>query len=819
MQNSVSVKKRLTIGLLFRSFWRTNINRWDGSLKAAQDLDVNLVTYIGGFLNCPEGYESQGNVLYKMVDLEKINALIIWPLTIGIHETKEEMEAFIRQYQQIPMVFGEGSYAGIPTIQQSDYQGIHDLMIHLAQTHNIKKIAFLRGPENNPASEERYQAYLKVSEELGLTLDLKLVSAPVKWSEGAKAIKELLDNRNLKPGIDLEAVIAANSTMALRVVEILKERGIKIPGDLAVVGFDDSEESRIVTPPLTVTGSNFQDMGRRAVEILVDMLNGKPVPEKTIIPTKLIIRQSCGCYSQALEHTLKGNPEMYGEALSNPRLLKESLVGELIKSGIESRKAAEWAEKLAQGFSFELEKRDGGFFRLLNELLGQIIINSCEEFIHWQNILSEIRRYTVVDSCDDYRAIRRIDEVLHQARAMVSEISEWLLFEKAIQSKFKFDILQEIGASLITTFNLDEIKSVMFEGLPRLGIPACYLSLYEKPEEPIGWSRLIWAFNRDGLIDIPEGGMRFHSSSLLPEGILPEEHRYSIVVEPLYFEKEQIGFVIFECGPEDGATYTVLRVMLSNAIWGANILQKQKQAEEDLKEKASELIRSNTELEQFAYIVSHDLQEPLRKILAFGDRLKKVCPENLGEQGLDYLGRMQSAASRMQGLINDLLTYSRVTTKAKTFEKVDLAEVCREVLSDLEARIMQSNARVEYKDLPVIEADPLQMRQLFQNLLGNALKFHREGVVPEVRVYTLQKNESLEIIFEDNGIGIADEYQERIFGVFERLHGRNEYEGSGIGLAICKKIVQRHNGIIEIQSQVGKGTKFIVILPLNLSLE
>ncbi len=814
MQSIVSLKKRPTIGLMFRSFWRTNINRWDGSLKAARDLDVNLITYIGGLLNCPDGYESQGNVLYKMVDRDKIDALIIWPLTLGMYANKEEMEAFVRQYQPIPIVFGEGSYDGIPTVKQFDYQGIRDLIIHLAQTHNINRIAFLRGPENNPAAEKRYQAYQEVLVELGLPLDLKLVSAPVNWSEGIIAIHELLDNRKLRPGIDFRAVIAANSSMMLQAVRLLEEMGIKVPDDLAVAGFDDSDESRIITPPLTVACSDFQDLGRKAVEIIVDMLNGNPVPEETIMPTKLIIRQSCGCYSQVLENILIDSPEMDEKSLPKPRLLKETITGELIQSGVESQKAVEWAELLIKEFSFELEKNGGSFIKTLSRLMGQIDIISGEEFIHWQNIITELQCSIVFDfSNNDVNS--RVNKVLHKSRIIINEISQRKLVEKAIHTKFKFDILQEIGASLITTFDLDEIKSVMFKGLPRLGIPACYLSLYEKPEEPIGWSRLIWAFNQDGLIDLPEGGIRFPSSSLLPEGILPEEKRYSIVVEPLYFEEEQIGFVIFECGPDDGATYTVLKTMLSNAIRGANILQKQKQAEEDLKKKATELARSNTELEQFAYIVSHDLQEPLRKILAFGDRLKKACPKDLSEQGLEYLGRMQNAAGRMQGLINDLLSYSRVTTKAQTFEEVDLAQICREVLSDLETRIMQSKAQVEYKDLPVINADPLQMRQLFQNLLVNALKFQREGGIPVVKVYAILKNEWLEILFEDNGIGIAEEYQERIFGVFERLHGRNDYEGSGIGLAICKKIIQRHGGKIKIQSQVGKGSKFIVELPLN----
>ena len=813
MGSMVSLKKRPTIGLLFRSFWHSNINRWDGALKAAEDLDVNLITYIGGVLNSPEGYESQSNVLYKMVDRDKIDALIIWPLTIGTYVTKEEVEAFLGQYRQFPLVCVERSYDGIPSVLQSDYQGIRDLVFHLAKVHQISQIAFLRGPANNAAAEERYRAYQMALEELGLAFDPMKVSAPVGWSRGADAIKELLDVCQLKSGIDFTAVIAANSSLMIDAARVLNERGIKIPEDLAVVGFDNLDQSKAMNPPLTVAFSNFQELGRKAVEVILDMLNGKNVPDKTIIPTRLLIRQSCGCHWKTSEQTLKSSADMDGATFSES-LLKERIIAELIQTGIESPKATEWAGELVKEFGCELEKSGGKFTKTLNELMGQIKVISGDEFIYWQNILTEMQHLVTDDSSKDDEVIRRANGVLHQARIIVNEISERKLVEKGIQTKFKSDILQEIGASLITTFDLEEIKHVMFKDLPRLDIPACYLSFYEDSQEPSKWSRLIWAFNQKGLIDLPEGGIRFPSTSLLPEGILPEGQRYSIVVEPLYFEAEQIGFVIFECGPDDGVTYTVLKTMLSNAIRGANILQKQKQAEEDLKRKADELVRSNAELEQFAYIVSHDLQEPLRKILAFGDRLKKVCPEDLTEQALDYLGRMQNAAVRMQGLINDLLSYSRVTTKARFFEKVDLAEVCREVLSDLEARIMQNNAQVTIGDLPVVDADPLQMRQLFQNLLANALKFHSKDTAPVFGVYAFSKDGAVEIVFEDNGIGIAEEYQERIFGVFERLHGRNDYEGSGIGLAICKKIVDRHGGKIKIQSAIGKGSKFIVELPI-----
>ncbi len=232
-----------------------------------------------------------------------------------------------------------------------------------------------------------------------------------------------------------------------------------------------------------------------------------------------------------------------------------------------------------------------------------------------------------------------------------------------------------------------------------------------------------------------------------------------------------------------------------------------------------ELARSNEELQQFAFIASHDLQEPLRKIKAFGDRLKNTCYSALSESGRDYLSRMQNAAERMQALIEDLLTLSRVTTRAQPFIEVSLRQITDEVLSDLEIRIQQTAAQVVLGDLATINADPLQIRQLLQNLIGNALKFHLTQKVPVVRIYSeiiSSKNEQqlCKLIVEDNGIGFDEKYCDRIFQIFQRLHGRSEYEGTGIGLAICRKIVERHQGSITAQSKIGHGAKFIVTLPL-----
>jgi signal transduction histidine kinase len=240
------------------------------------------------------------------------------------------------------------------------------------------------------------------------------------------------------------------------------------------------------------------------------------------------------------------------------------------------------------------------------------------------------------------------------------------------------------------------------------------------------------------------------------------------------------------------------------------------QANEELQAYAARLEFLNAELQEFAFVASHDLQEPLRKIQSFATRLKSKCESSLGEDGCDYLSRMESAANRMSVLLSDLLNYSRVTTRANPFIPLDLSGVAELVTSDLEVLIEDTRARVEIDDLPVIEADESQMRQLLQNLISNALKYRREDEVPVVNVYSRAENGVCRLIVEDNGIGFDEKYLDRIFKPFQRLHGRtSKYDGTGMGLAICRKIVERHGGTITALSSPGGGSTFIATLPVK----
>ena len=276
----------------------------------------------------------------------------------------------------------------------------------------------------------------------------------------------------------------------------------------------------------------------------------------------------------------------------------------------------------------------------------------------------------------------------------------------------------------------------------------------------------------------------------------------------------------------DGEVFHAELAMTIGQINGESVItffvrdiSARKKAEEQQAHYAADLERSNRDLEQFAYVASHDLQEPLRKIRAFGDRLELKCKDLLDETARECVGRMQSAAARMQELIEGLLTLSRITRRARDFVQVDLGEIVQQVLGDLEAQVERVHGQVEVGHLPTIQAEPVQIRQLLQNLIGNALKFHRPDEPARVKIearYVLPREqrqsrkslaeEKCRITVEDNGIGFDPQYAERIFGIFQRLHPRDEYEGTGIGLAICRRIVEYHGGQITARGTPGKGS-------------
>jgi light-regulated signal transduction histidine kinase (bacteriophytochrome) len=235
--------------------------------------------------------------------------------------------------------------------------------------------------------------------------------------------------------------------------------------------------------------------------------------------------------------------------------------------------------------------------------------------------------------------------------------------------------------------------------------------------------------------------------------------------------------------------------------------------EQRVRERTAELERKNQELREFAFVASHDLSEPLRKIQTFGTLLEAKSAGQMEQPSKDYVLRMSRAARRMQELINALLRYSRVDKGGEEFKPVRLDDLVQDVAGDLDLSIQQAGALLKIGPLPDVNGDPNLLRQLFTNLISNSVKYRRAGVETVIRVFGEKGNGKSQVYVEDNGIGFEEKYLDKIFHPFQRLHGKDEYSGTGIGLSICKKIVERHGGTITARSTPGKGSTFVITLP------
>ena len=276
--------------------------------------------------------------------------------------------------------------------------------------------------------------------------------------------------------------------------------------------------------------------------------------------------------------------------------------------------------------------------------------------------------------------------------------------------------------------------------------------------------------------------------------------------EAVAVEAMKLGACDYIIKDPQGNFFELLPSVLNRAIRETNLLKEKR-------ELTYELRRSNEDLQNFAYIASHDLQEPLRKIVSFSDRLQALAPD-MKDKGREYLEKIIKSANRMQSLVETLLKYSKVGVKELAYQWVDLKAIVDEVLVDLEIKLAETKGVVKVEQLPSLEADPIQMRQLFQNLISNALKFHKKGEPPSVHLISSDDGkENWEIRVRDNGIGVDSKNSGKIFHPFVRLHGVSNYEGFGIGLATCKKIVNQHKGEITFESNPGEGTTFIITLP------
>jgi PAS domain S-box-containing protein len=580
---------RPTIGLLTRKlFYPWILPQVHGVVDACRERDVDLVCFPGGIIAHGEGFEAQDNIAYDLASIAKLDGLIVLTSNVAASISDEEgIQEFYRRFHPRPIVGIERPSAGIPTIIKSEYESMGEVIAHLIEVHGYRRIAYINRVGAGP-QQERYRAYVDTLAKYGIPYDPDLVFTSHDDLPD-------LDEHEAGPGIDFEAVVTCDDVFALDALQAFQSQGIRVPDQVAITGFDDMAESWAVTPPLTTVRPPFYEMGYRAVEMVSALLAGDQVPEQVPLPCQLVIRQSCGCMAADMAQSAqpaemaKANRETLDAILAAHRA---SIVADMAQAaGSNSDRVG----PLLDAFVTEVKGQSPGLFlRVLNDILCQVGTTGGEIRL-WQQGLSALRRW--LRPALDAAALALADDLWHQARMIIGEVAERARAYQALQAEKQAQVLREVNQELITTFEIARLMDILAESLPRLNFPAGYLALYETPQpyqypQPdLGWARLMLAYDERGRGELAPGGQRFPTGQLLPEEMWPDR-QFSVVVEPLYFQNDQIGFALFDMGPREGAPYEALRGQISSALQGALLVQR-------VQERSAELARQQYILDTF----------------------------------------------------------------------------------------------------------------------------------------------------------------------------------------------------------------------------
>ena len=795
---------------------------WRGVLDAAATGNANLICFPGGRLHASEQFEAERNSLYDLVDPAYLDGLVSWTSALAGIAPPEEIITFHQRYLPLPTVslaypLGHGHLVSI-----DGYQGMRALIFHLVDVHAYNRIALIRAPASHPYAQERYHAFCDALKEKGLTPNPTLISPPVNWEQGAEAMRVLLDERGLQPGVDFQAVVAASDLLAIGALSLMTERGIHVPSDVAVAGFNDIEEGRLVRPPLTSVSLPFYEQGRRAVEILLATLIGEETPDHLKLDSQLLVRQSCGCPSWSVKLAAAEPSHSTPSDLKTAQQRAQGQLVEQIARVISNRGvAATWAKQLLDSFTAEVSGRgqnkgvsQGQFQATLNGMLQHGVLDG-DETAAWQAAISVLRRELLPALTPPMPV--RAEDLLGQARVVIGEAVQRAQIARQLQAEQQNRVLRDIGQALITTFDVAKLADVLSERLPDLGVASCYLALYDDPTLSLAWARLVLAYDERGRATLPPDGRRYPSSQIVPPDLLPSR-RFSLLVEPLYFQTEPLGFVVFEVGPHDGDIYEGLRGHISSALKGALLFQQAHEAR--LVAERADQIKT-----RLLANVSHELRTPLNIIIGHSQRLlENVSPsqtaavsETAAVSGIaPDLAHIQHSAEHQLRLINDLLDLSRAEINALDLYPTLLdprpliEEAFAALAKDATGDVLWQLELPE--NLPHVKADPVRLRQILLNLLSNAAKFTAQG---QIRLGAELARPHLHLWVADTGPGIPPELAERIFEPFatsEQVQRRAG--GIGLGLSITRHLVTLHEGVITVQSQPGQGTTFHIYLPL-----
>lgn len=569
--------KRLRIGLLTGAFNKDQV-LFRGAAAAAKDHGADLFCFVGENYKWGLDFASQSAIFANLVDLDRFDGLVTWAgagVGLGFSATEQEITQFFARFSSLPIVNYEKKIPGLRSIRTDTAEGMKEVLRHLIEGHGRRRILLLRGPHGHYETEERIQAYRDTLQAAGLAVDGRLILPAFTWKRPLDhMLAKILDEYGLEPGVDFDSIAGTEAFLACAAVRVLQARGVNVPQDVAVVGFNESQENSAIHPPLTTYEKPFFSSGYRAVETVIDLIHGRETPEDVVLPGRLIIRGSCGCSSSSIlafreslqiakmersGETYKGigEPSQHDlELLSN----FDSKVSPSVGSAAGNLPAL-WMIGLWKAFAWDLEgKTQSGFVDALNSMMA----NSTSEGrrVDWNRLLTRFRvvMQPRIPTADTHAA----EDLWQQARLV---IQEYYIQEKSrlvFESDRNIITLNNIGVALNSSVDYDNLLDRIAAYLPELGIPSCYISACHDPANPTGMVRLVMAYRDNQRIALDRTDLEYLAKRLLPDDLLPSKIS-TLVIEPLIFGPRRFGFVVFERADTDDIIFEYLQMQISSA--------------------------------------------------------------------------------------------------------------------------------------------------------------------------------------------------------------------------------------------------------------
>lgn len=837
---------RVTIGYLSPFTWGDlSLLLASGVHKKSIQLDVNLVCIAGQKLNdTSREFTKQANVVYDLVDSEYIKGLVVWGSQITKGISKQEAQSFYNKFADIPVIGLLNSIQADISIVADDSKGINSIMEHLVLDHGYKKIGFIRGDKDNPAMELRFNAYKESLERFELPYKSELISNynHVSIDGGKKGIKQLFEKRKLEPIEDIEAIIAADDILAIGAAEELRLLGIRCPEDIAIVGFENKNMSKICKPSLTSVDLSFVQQGSKAVSLLMEILNKDLKLEDITVAERLIIRNSCGCKEISLSNV---NIQDSNTRFEITQFQQQEAIKNIQKKLVPfySTIDSSWVENMVSNFIEDLKNNTERFLSALNIYL-DILYSNNEDVSNFKNVITLIKN-EFLPLIKNSKTLVKADDILNKAKIIIADTSDLILYDKLTKNEYTFISIYSAEQMLMSAFTLREFLDIVEIIIKQIGLTSCYIAIYDKQDDLLKKSKLIFAYNENGRIMIAKD-YYFNPKEIVPKELRPTYRRYTYIVNALYYKNIQLGFIIYETDVIDKFVFETLSGQISNSLYKIRIFERLKQVEEEkdilyekLKLKNLELENKILERTTAIHNVNKQLQEAITKV-NYANATKNKLLVNLNDEIRTPLNCIIGFSELLENSKIEFSDYKKYISlilqeSEKLFELSDKIcdiskmEIGKLVLNNdvfdihncIETTIASYRLIAQKKGLyyhvyglnvipKLLIGDSLRLKQVLSNLIINAINFTQKGGITISLEIAEETESKIELLFNvnDTGIGIAMDKQKTIFEDFTPYDVTLEHKKMGIGLTISNQLVKLMGGAMGADSTENEGSTF-----------